>query len=66
MGMEGNQRQLNIEESFLIPIGTCVELELDGVMAKLKSFCVGALPERLPDFQIPKHNRSWSATNLLF
>jgi c-di-GMP-binding flagellar brake protein YcgR len=66
MGMEGNQQQLNIEESFLIPIGTRVELELDGVMAKLKSFCVGALPEDCLIFKYPSITDLCPETNKLF
>jgi len=55
MGTEGNilREQFNVGESFLIPIGTQVELELDGVMAKLKSICVGGLPEDCLIFKCP-------------
>ena len=62
MGTEGNilQEQLNVGESFLIPIGTSVELELDGVMARIEEFLCGRFTRRLPDLKIPKHhNRSW-------
>lgn len=55
MGAEGNvlREQINLGESFLIPIGTQVELELDGVMTKLTSFCVGGLPEDCLIFKYP-------------
>jgi len=55
MGKEGNilQDHLNVGESILIPVGTHVELELNGVRAKLKSFCVGALPEDCLIFKYP-------------
>jgi c-di-GMP-binding flagellar brake protein YcgR len=68
MGTEGNilQEQFNVGESFLIPIGTRVELELDGVMAKLKSFCVGALPEDCLIFKYPSITGLGLETNKLF
>jgi c-di-GMP-binding flagellar brake protein YcgR len=68
MGTEGNilQEQLNIGESLLIPIGTQVELELDGVMAKLKSVCVGAVPEDCLIFKYPNITDFGSVTHKLF
>jgi c-di-GMP-binding flagellar brake protein YcgR len=55
MSAEGNtlQGQFNGGESFLIPIGTHVELKLDGATTKLKSLCVGAVPEDCLIFKYP-------------
>jgi c-di-GMP-binding flagellar brake protein YcgR len=47
------QGQFNIDQSSLIPIGTQVELELYGTMSKLKSICVGAIPEDCLIFKYP-------------
>jgi c-di-GMP-binding flagellar brake protein YcgR len=68
MGTEGNvlQEQLNVGESSLIPIGTQVELEVEGAMAKLKSFCVGALPEDCLIFKYPSITGPGSVTDKLF
>jgi c-di-GMP-binding flagellar brake protein YcgR len=60
------QQQLNIGESFLFPIGTQVELELDGVMAKLKSVCVGALPEDCLIFKYPNTTGFGPVTHKFF
>jgi c-di-GMP-binding flagellar brake protein YcgR len=67
MGTEGNilSEQFNVGESFLIPIGTQVELELDGVMVKLKSFCVGGLPEGCLIFKYPSITEIGPMTNKL-
>jgi c-di-GMP-binding flagellar brake protein YcgR len=45
--------QFNVGESILIPVGTHVELELEGVTAKMKSYCAGALPEDCLIFKYP-------------
>jgi c-di-GMP-binding flagellar brake protein YcgR len=60
------QERLNIGESLLIPSGTQVQLEIGGIVAKLKSYSVGCLPEDCLIFTYPSMTNPGSIARKLF
>jgi c-di-GMP-binding flagellar brake protein YcgR len=60
------QERLTIGKSLLIPHGTQVQLEIDGILAKLKSYSVGFLPEDCLIFKYPSMTSLGPISHKLF
>jgi c-di-GMP-binding flagellar brake protein YcgR len=60
------QELLNMGESLLIPSGTQVQLEIDGIPAKLRSHSVGCLPEGCLIFRYPTMTHPGAIAHKLF
>ena len=62
MNIEGQvpmQEMLNVGKSFLLPVGTRLQMEIGGIDIKLESYVVGLLPDDAIIIKHPFTGKSW-------
>lgn len=60
------QEMLNVGKSFLVPLGTRLQVEIGGVDIKLESYCVGLIPDDAIIIKYPQTGNLGSISHKLF